>query len=264
MGRPKGKADSESEEPLDPRIVAAITKAVKDEMGSVNSTLKEINTTLDSLNKLHKRMDDAEKAMQHTSERLDDLSNVHLPAMVDHIARVSEALAQHTLKIDVHRRKWNLIIHGIDGPAAEEEVATRAKSVKFAKEVLRVANAEKTHFSACHRLSRKENAGIIVRFCDLSDRDAWLAGTRHIRGYAKRVSISPDIPPELRPMKDDLMRQRSQLEPDTKAKAKLRYLPSWPFVELRIDGQSPVKPKETLTTITRNILGLGHIMKLNF
>ena len=107
------------------------------------------------------------------SERLDDLAKVHLPAMMDHVAKVAESLAQYTLNIDTHRRKWNLIMHGIDGPAAEDEMTTRRKCVHFAKEVLKVPNAEGCHVSACHQLSRKQNAGIIVRFCDLGSLAIW-------------------------------------------------------------------------------------------
>ena len=77
------------------------------------------------------------------------------------------------------------------------------------------------------------------------------------------MSISPDIPPVLRPMKDDLMRKRSELSPDIKSKTKLRYLPSWPYVELKSDGQSPIRPTETLTDITREIIGFDHIMKID-
>ena len=43
---------------MDPRILAAISKAVKDEMTKVDDRLKKIDTTLLDLLKLQKRVDD--------------------------------------------------------------------------------------------------------------------------------------------------------------------------------------------------------------
>ena len=257
-------SDEEEEEDLvDPALLAAIRQVVKEEMKTVNSRLKKIEDSVAKLVELQKRVDDVERAVQDTSDKLDKLVKEILPAMVDHMAQVSESLAQQTLRGDVHSRKWNMIIHGIDGAAGEEEFTTRSKCLGFARDVLRVADVEKCRLAACHRLSRKENAGIIIRFCDLAQKDQWFAGTKHLRGHPKRISVSPDIPPVLRPMKDGLMKQRSQLEPDQKSKSKVRYLPIWPFVELKIDGQSPIRPSETLSQITQQIIGFDHVMKIN-
>ena len=37
----------------------------------------------------------------------------------------------------------------------------------------------------------------------------------------------------------------------------------WPFVELRIEGQSPKRPQETLASITAKVLGFDHIFRVN-
>ena len=162
------------------------------------------------------------------------------------MARIAESLAHQTLQIDVHMRKWNVVIHGIDGPAEEEEGVTRTKCVNFALEVLKVADVDAWHLAACHRLSRKANAGIILRFTDLAQRDRWLTGTKNLRGHNKKISFSVDLPPILRPLKDSLMLMRSRLEPNIKSKSRVRHLPQWPFVELHIEGQSPKQPQEIL------------------
>ena len=260
--KPQNAGDDDEDE-VSPALLAAIRKVVKEEVKAVNDRLDKIEGSVNKLLKLQKRVDDLETAAVDTNAKMEKLLNVVLPAMESHMAKVAEALAQQTLRIDVHRRKWNMIVHGVDGAAGEDEGTTRSKCLKFAKESLRVSDAEDHHIAACHRLSRKPNAGIIVRFCDLSQRDRWFAGTRNLRGSLTKMSVSPDIPPVLRPMKDNLMKERSQLEPSVKAKSKVRYLPIWPFVELKIDGQSPVGPKETLASITEKILGFDPVLKIS-
>ena len=121
------------------------------------------------------------------------------------------------LEIDVHRRKWNLVIHGIDGGAGEDEATTRQTCKDFAKHVLKVDDADATLFSVCHRLSPKPNAGIIIRFVDLAQRDQWLTGTKHLKNHPKKVSICPDPPPVPRPLKDELMQRRDPTPCSTEA-----------------------------------------------
>ena len=59
------------------------------------------------------------------------------------------------------------------------------------------------------------------------------------------------------------MLARSKLAPNIKSKSRVRHLPQWPFVELRIDGQSPTRPQETLAGITTKILGFDHVFKVD-
>ena len=150
------------------------------------------------------------------------------------------------------------MIHGIEGNAKEDGALTRQACVNFAKTV---PDAEATAFAACHRLSQKANAGIIVRFVDLAQRDSWLSGTKHLKNHSRRVSISLDLPPVIRPLKDELMEMRSKLPRDTKQKSKLRFLPHWPFVELRIDGQSPKRPSFSLSAVTSKMLDIEPLLQ---
>ena len=235
----------------------------REELGDISTRLENIDRTLASVVEVQRRMEVVEESIQFTSERLDALATDVLPALSNHMARIAESLAHQTLQIDVHRRKWNVIIHGIDGPAGEEEGVTRTKCVNFAREVLKVADADAWHLTACHRLSRKPNAGVILRFTDLAQRDRWLAGTKNLRGHTNKISVSVDLPPILRPLKNNLMLMRSKLEPNIKSKSRVRHLPQWPFVELRIEGQSPKRHQETLASITAKVLGFYRVFRVN-
>ena len=96
-------------------------------------------------------------------------------------------------------------------------------------------------------------------------RDKWLANAKNIQTYiselrppnpGKKISMSIDLPPILRPLKDNLMRKRRELPPEKRRRSKLRYLPKWPFVELRVEGDATIRPTETLADITKSSLGL--------
>ena len=199
-------------------------------------------------------MEVVEESIQFTSERLNALATEVLPALSNHMARIAESLAHQTLQIDVHRRKWNVVIHGIDGPAGEEEGVTRSKCVNLLWRSSRLLMLNAWHLA---------NAGIILRFTDLAQRDRWLTGTKNLRGHTKKISDSVDLPPILRPLKDSLMLMRSKLEPNIKSKSRVCHLPQWPFVELRIERQSPKRPQETLASISAKVLGFDHVFKVN-
>ena len=147
-----GEVDEETT--IDARILAAIKLAVREEMGEI-SQLEKIDKALANIVEVQQRMEVAEESIQFTSERLDALATKVLPALSNRIAQIAETLAHQTLQIDVHRRKWNVFIHGIDGQAGEEEDVTRAKCIKFAREALKVDDADTWHLAACHRSKGK-------------------------------------------------------------------------------------------------------------
>lgn len=256
-GGTRGKKDEGADKEDD--LVATIRRIIREE---VTSRLDEIDKALKSLVEINNRLDTVERGLQHTAERLESAITEILPSITTHIAKLAEGLAEQTLQIDTHRRKWNVILHGVDGPAGEEAADTRASCVTFARDILKVPNVERTRFAACHRLSRKPNAGIIIRFCDLADRDAWFAGAKHLRTQPKKMTLSPDLPPVLRPLKDDLMKTRSELPPETKSKSRVRYLAQWPYVQLKIEGQQPRDPTTDFTTIATSILKVSPLFKI--
>ena len=94
--------------------------------------------------------------------------------------------------MEVHSRKWNLIIQGVKGPANENESTTRKATIDLATTHLRVVNAADSQIAACHRLNNKENAPIIVKFCDLSERNRWLDGAKNLKNQIDRIILNPD------------------------------------------------------------------------
>ena len=245
----------DEEDEIDPQLLAALRKAIKEELAPISKRLEKIEKNVKELAEFKVRLDAVETAMQNSSDMMDTLVRDTLPSVSTHLSSVAEGLALQTLKIDVHRRKWNLIIHGVKGAAGEREHITRDSMINFARNTLKAQNPVTSDLAACHRLSGASNAGTIVRFVDLSKRDQWLSGTKHLKGM-QDVSVSPDLPPVLRSMKDELMKTRKSLDPDKKSKAKIRYLPGWPFIELKVGTDDPIHPKTTLASITKQVLGI--------
>ena len=241
---------------VDPVILAAIRQVVREE-------LQEIEKAIKDLAEVNARLQVVEDSLTYTGDRLETAITKLLPAITEYMGKVNEALAMRKLESDVHNRKWNVVIHGIQGQAGEPEHVTRATCRKFASEVLKVKGAESTRLAACHRLSQKPNAGIIIRFSDLADRDAWLAGTANLRGRADKVSLSIDLPPVVRPLKDGLLKIRKDLPPDVKGRARLKHIPVWPFVELHVPGQPTHRPVDNPAAIAEKLLGINPYWKLS-
>ena len=158
------------------------------------------------------------------------------------------------LDLDTHRRKWTLIINGLDGKQGESEHETRAIVRRFATEKLKLAGADSHPFGACHRLAQKDNAGIIIRFTDLTDKNSWLTHAKNLKNTNSNVSISPDMPPCLRPLKTDILNIRKDLPPAQKQLGQVRYLPSWPYINLKIRGQATMNPRIKKETILAKYL----------
>ena len=153
------QSTSAEEITIDTGILAAIKVVVREEMGVISARLDNIDKKLVKLVDVQQHLVEVEEGLQFTREGLNSLATERLPAISSHIAQITESLAHQTLQIDVHRRKWNIIIHGIEGPADDLEHATRAKGIQFAQEVLKVEDAASWHLAACHRLSQMANAG---------------------------------------------------------------------------------------------------------
>ena len=192
-----------------------------------------------------------EAACNHTSQRLDALHDTTLPNLASHIQKVADALVFQTLDLDVHRRKWNLTLHGLPGEAGENEDVTRQSCIKLAREKLGITEAKEADFSDCHRLKQGPNAGIIIRFRDLGDRNMWLDNAG-LKDSQMKISLSPDLPPKLRQLKTELLNIRKGLPTEQKSRSTVRYLAQWPYVKLSVAGRTdrirPTIPKETIVT----------------
>ena len=98
----------------------------------------------------------------------------------------------------------------------------------------------------------------------LNGTPAWLAGGKNLKEYnkdkskEKRASLTVDLPPNIRPFKDEMMIERSKLSQEDKHKSGIRYLADWPFVELRVDGQRRAIPQTTLGELVPQVIGMNH------
>ena len=239
---------------------------LRKDIQEIHTTLTSIKKEVSDLTKLVGRVDILETEVTQLKTSVEachdsyaELSSKTLPDLSEHVASVFEHLTSYVLSIDAHRRKFNVILHGVKGELKELEDTTRKNTINFAQTHLGLSkfDAENTTMSACHRLSNKKDSGIILRFGDLSHRDKWLAGTRKLKDTAgnQKISVSTDLPPVIRPLKDELMLKRSKMDPELKLKTKLRYLPQFPFVELRAEGQNPIRPTKSLRDVTSEVLG---------
>lgn len=250
---------------MDKDTLTAIQKAVSETIAiELEKRLLPIQQTLNEIKELRLRLDGTvnkvdsiEKSVEDCSARMEHTLTTIIPALAEHVSKIAASLAWQTLDIDLHRRKWSLILQGISNLPNESEEDTRKAALDFAKEKLKVANTDATHLSACHRLSRDANSAIIVRFTDLADRERWLAGCRNLKGTQSKVSVSPDIPPVLRPIKKDLMLYRSTLPDEEKRRSHIRYTREWPYMELAMPNSKTYR-----TTVNKSDT-LERILKLN-
>ena len=266
-------------EALIPILKESLREALSDEFkGMVRDEMRDMISDLKT--ELNNRIENIEQSVNHVDTRINSIYSKTIPSLVHHINNVAVALSHRILDTDVHRRKWSLNIHGLQGSAGEPEHVTRAKcaelafgaetedpnGVKTFQKYLGIEGSSEKDFSACHRLNQDKDAGIIVRFVDLKRRNEWLENAKKLRGTAMEgVSISPDLPPAIRPFKKELLNQRRQLPPHVKSKATIKYLKSCPYVELRIkdSNEPPLRPSQlTQRTAMNNILG-GHPLVIN-
>ena len=108
--------------------------------------------------------------------------------------------------------------------------------------------------AACHRLNQQSDAAIYVAFVDLEDRNKWLSSARNLKQQDGKVSLTLDLPPVIRPLKNELMTVRRALPSDIKQKSCIKYLKSYPYLQLQVPGRNPIYPKTAKETIAERFL----------
>ena len=181
---------------------------IKPQLYAIQTSLKDLSERVTSA---ENKIQDIESSITFSDARLDDIENTTIPAMQEGCKKLNEDLVFEIIDDRTHKRKWGVIVHGIDGQAQEKSFETRTKVIEFAREKLKVPAPfePNTHrLAACHRLSQKPNAAILIRFLDLDERNAWLDCGKNLAGpntdSARKYSISPDLPPATRPLKEDI------------------------------------------------------------
>lgn len=209
-----------------------------------------------------------EKSVTFLSAELDHLHQTVLPAFIEHVNKVAETLVERDLDTEVHRRKWCLVLQHLPGPKGEEAHTTRGKLVDFAKNHLKIPEACREDFGACHRLNHAtEHSGIIMRFRDLEMREKWVQNARNLKDFIpieglKKPSISVNLPPSVASMRDDLMLHRKSLPPNQKKTAHVRYSASFPYVRLQLSaGDVKEPPDSAKKKLVSDILGFDPMFK---
>lgn len=211
---------------------------------------------------LKDRVVELEKAAQHSADVHEELIQTTMPSLNTHIENVATTLTLRTIDMELHRRKWGLIVQGVKGPPNEEENATRKSMIEFATNCLQIENASNLQFVACHRLSNKADAATLIIFVDLADRNRWLHHAKNLKNQKRKFSVNPDLPPLIRDLKGELLKMKQELPAAEKAKASIRYLRQWPYVELRIPGRPSLKPRTPPTAITQRLFGFDPRFKV--
>ena len=110
------------------------------------------------------------------------------------------------------------------------------------------------NLSACHRLAQTADAEIIIRFCDLKDRNQWLQNAKkNLKDSNSGISISLDLLPTLRPLKSDIVKQRKNLPPETRRNSKVKYHPTWPCFSKQPEPINN-KPTDTKEAVVKSYL----------
>ena len=166
-------------------------KLIKDELGG---RLLRMVEKLQTIANVRQTVDALEKSAEFTASQLEELQSTAIPKIEHNMKKIASALVMQTLDLDVHRRKWSLTIHGLNGDRGEDDSTTRRKCIELAKNFLGVDDADPRDITACHRLKQSENSGVIIRFCDLSQRNRWLAGVRNLLRHPGISNISDHLP----------------------------------------------------------------------
>ena len=193
-------------------LIPAIRQVVKEDIiPKIDNLQQNIILELDSIKQSIENHAKRLESLEYQGKQTNDILKESLPKLDKKFSELNEIMCMKILDLDTHRRKWSLLISGLEGNANEPETITRNTVKDFGKNKLKLAGADKLDLAACHRLSPSADAGIIVRFVDLNDRNMWLNNAKNLKSTNQNVSISPDLPPVLRGLKSDILKQGKSL-----------------------------------------------------
>ena len=200
---------------IEKTVTSAVEKAVKDALKTVVDRLDTLETKVTELTNLKvtltshtEQIKDLDKSINNAHGQIDSINNKIIPDLDKKFTNITTKMCMNILDLDTHRRKWSLIVNGLQSNPGETEMETRAKVRTFAVDKLNVEGADSHSFGACHRLSQTAKAGIIIRFNDLQNRNSWLANAKNLKNSSQNVTLSPDLHPVLRPLKADILKVR--------------------------------------------------------
>ena len=170
--------------------------------------INEIALLCSSIDDSQQGLKEHEKSITYNGNQITELLNETIKNLSNKFDDLAENMCKKILDINIHRRKWSLIISGLPGEANEKEVDTRSKIRKFAVDKLKIIGTNNHQMAACHRLSNEADSPVLAKFVNLDDRNDWISNAKHLKNSNLNVSLSPYLPPALRPLKTDIMKQR--------------------------------------------------------
>ena len=94
------------------------------QQSKMENKLSDIETTVTGhatvIQTITETVRELEKSMEYTSNNQHHLTQNKLPELSSDLEQLASALVLRTLDMEVHSRKWNLIIQGVKGPANEK------------------------------------------------------------------------------------------------------------------------------------------------
>lgn len=229
--RPRtGSRQSQHEETGTPTMLSAISEAVKTAVTESNA---EINLKLDKalndiasfktdLDATNRAVAELQISVSDTSERVSIVERATIPNVIEETRKLVANLEENLLQQEIHMRKLNLLLYGIDQKKDENILTETTKAIA---ELLNIPyeEADKIPIANAHRLPSARNFTkpntpnppnpIIVRFARMKDRDDVLKAFEH-PGYARRrqstshneaaievrpaITVRADLPPSMK------------------------------------------------------------------
>ena len=137
---------------------------IKDALSNENETymkpkLAEINNSImkltDRVAGIEKTCSDMEKSVAYNDARIEEMVNTTIPDIQNENKHITSEIVLSIIEEQTHKRKWGIIISGLEGKAGEIELDTRKKTVDFATNILKVSAPfipDGRRMAACHRL----------------------------------------------------------------------------------------------------------------
>ena len=243
-------------------IRAEVNKATKSVTTQMTSCVQSIRDVTEKVDKLDKKIEDVialQDSVAEVKAATHLIKTETLPNIIDHMNNMVTHLALQNIDLNMHRRKWSLIIQGLPGKANEQGDDTRRAVLEMARKNLKLKDTKDTplkdeQLAACHRLQATAGSAIIARFVDLKQRDRWLANAKHLS--RSQISMSVDVPPCLRKAKQQLMSLRKDLAPEAKRLSYVKHLPVWPYLILHQKDKEPINHKFSKADIIRQAMKL--------
>jgi hypothetical protein len=243
------------EEKLVPRLERLESSLKEHVETAVTQAMTQFSTKLEEATKT---VADHTKCITDLQAKFEDIIKTELPRLKSERDDLKTEVGLKQIEADMEKRKKSLIVSGIPGRSAEHEGTTRDSIIDFARVKLDIAQAAETHFLACHRLKRTENAPTLVSFQDSRQKETWVKKASLLRRAQPKMAITQDITPAVRTLRNDIYDQKKLL-PDAEQKLySLRYLSSWPFVQMKSTTGDIITPRNTKGDLVQNYLALNN------